>query len=335
MMIFLTVLKVIGITLLAVIGLGILILCMILFLPVRYRINALFDQNAKKYEGHVDVTWLLKFLHAEVWAEPGEGGRGIGYEVRVAGIRIIPGKEEQDTDDEDTDLPPDYDPVPDGTDLQETTLPAETGEKGTVSECPESESPEPEKDIVDIEKELYDDGYSEESGDEQEPQVKFTDKIRGFFRKTAEALRNLGYTIKRFCDKIKQILLDISYYKNLWNDAETQEVLAYVLDKTGFLWRRIKPRKWKLRLHFGLSDPMTTGEAFGTLCAVGPVFGRHLQVQPEFEDEVLEGDLCIAGHIQLFFPIVIGAKLYFNKKLKRVISRFKRGRRKDIQRQAA
>ena len=55
--IILGILKVIGIILLAVVGLFVLCLLILLFVPVRYRISGRKEEQV--LEGHVQVTWLL------------------------------------------------------------------------------------------------------------------------------------------------------------------------------------------------------------------------------------------------------------------------------------
>ena len=338
MTIFLTVLKVIGIILLVILGIILFILGLVLFLPVRYRMDADADQREKKYNGHVNVTWLFRFLHARAWAESGESGNDIGYEVKVAGIKLMSSEDEPQEEDEEL---PDYDPVLGDMDLGEEVTEPETAVQDVSSQEPapqdvvsqetadqeQVESAEPFDDRVLRE---FDDEAGDDSGDEKEHKGFFS-KIREIVDKCVSAVRNLSYTIKNICDKIKQILLDISYYKELWESAETQEVVADLLEKTAFLWRRIRPRKWNMRLHFGFSDPATTGEALGAMCAFNPLYGDHIQLQPDFDEEIIEGDFYLSGHIQLFFVVVIALKIYFNKKLKAVIGRFKRGRRRSEQ----
>ena len=335
MMIFLTVLKVIGIILLVILGIVLFVLGLVLFLPVRYRMDADADQRIKKYDGHVNVTWLFRFLHARAWAESGEDGNGIGYEVKVAGIKLMSSEDEAQEEDEEL---PDYDPVLGDMDLgEEVTVPETTGQDSAEQDVAEknviekyvAEQKEPESSES---QDPIDDRVLKEFDREHKS---FFVKIREIIDKCVSAVRNLSYTIKNICDKIKQILLDISYYKELWESAETQEVVADLLEKTAFLWRRIRPRKWNMRLHFGFSDPATTGEALGAMCAFNPLYGEHIQLQPDFDEEIIEGDFELSGHIQLFFVVVIALKIYFNKKLKAVIGRFKRGRRRENSRKKA
>ncbi len=325
MMIFLTVLKVIGIILLVILGIVLFVLGLILFLPVRYRMDANADQRIKKYDGHVNVTWLFRFLYARAWAESGEDGNGFGYEVKVAGIKLMSSEDEAQEEDEEL---PDYDPVLGDMDLgEEVTMPDTTGQDAAKQNVTEQKEPAPPEFQDPI-----DDRVLREFDREHKS---FFEKICEIIDKCVSAVRNLSYTIKNIYDKIKQILLDISYYKELWESAETQEVVSDLLEKTAFLWRRIRPRKWNMRLHFGFSDPATTGEALGAMCAFNPLYGEHIQLQPDFDEEIIEGDFYLSGHIQLFFVVVIAIKIYFNKKLKAVIGRFKRGRRRENSRKKA
>ncbi len=187
MMIFLTVLKVIGIILLVILGIVLFVLGLVLFLPVRYRLDADADQRIKKYDGHVNVTWLFHFLHARAWAESGEDGNGIGYEVKVAGIKLMSSEDEVQEEDEEL---PDYDPVLGDMDLgEEVTVPETTGQDAAEQNVTEK--------YVAVEKEPEPSEFQDPIDDRvlrefDREHKSFFVKIREIIDKCVSAVRNLS-----------------------------------------------------------------------------------------------------------------------------------------------
>ena len=49
----------------------------------------------------------------------------------------------------------------------------------------------------------------------------------------------------------------------------------------------------------GFADPSTTGKLMGTIGAMYPIVGNHVYVVPDFENEVLEVEGNMKGHIRL------------------------------------
>ena len=65
---------------------------------------------------------------------------------------------------------------------------------------------------------------------------KTTDRLYGFFTR-------IRYTVRKICDKIKNILENIAFYKNLWNDPDTQGLLKHAGKRFGHIWEAAAPEK--------------------------------------------------------------------------------------------
>ena len=110
-------------------------------------------------------------------------------------------------------------------------------------------------------------------------------------------------TIQKICDKIKLL----SEKKEKIMEAVSDEVhkKAFIKTKNEVfkLLRRWKPKKLKADIHYGFEDPCLTGQVLAGLSVIYPFVGEHLEVEPDFENKVLEGSLQVKGNIRMF-PIV-------------------------------
>ena len=81
---FLLILKIIGITLAVLIGLVLLIVILILFVPIRYRGNGEYPYTGNKLPAdlHGKVTWLLHLVHVSFDTTP----EGQILSVKIFGI---------------------------------------------------------------------------------------------------------------------------------------------------------------------------------------------------------------------------------------------------------
>ena len=66
--IVLLILKILGITILCILGLILLLLALILFVPIRYRVQGKAESK-QEWNGTVDVTWLLRIIHLRIEAQ--------------------------------------------------------------------------------------------------------------------------------------------------------------------------------------------------------------------------------------------------------------------------
>ena len=54
-----------------------------------------------------------------------------------------------------------------------------------------------------------------------------------------------------------------------------------------------------------------------------PLIHDKIQLVPDYDSEIMEGNLLIKGRVTLFVVIVAGIKIYFNKDVRRMIKIFK------------
>ncbi|MCR5626442.1 MAG: hypothetical protein K6F99_03895 [Lachnospiraceae bacterium] len=327
---FLLILKIIGIVLLSILGLVLLILCMILFLPFHYRIDALFDSEQEKYEGTAKVTYLFHTLNARAEASK---ENGVSYFVKVLGRTIMSSEDEEDEDDEEWD----EEPKPAAGDRKKTkTTPPEND--ASLDEFLKEEMEKPE---IKWEEPGYAGEYKElwEEEDKadliptpEEKKQTLGDKIRSLteavkrtFNKVITSFKNIGYTIKDVCDKIKRAFNRIDYYRALLSLESSKKAIEVILREVKRLLWAIRARKLKCYLNIGRPDPADTGELIGKLYALSPIIGKYLVLEPDFDREVMNGTFLMKGYLQLYIVLICICKLYFNKKVMRFYRRLKHG----------
>ena len=72
----------------------------------------------------------------------------------------------------------------------------------------------------------------------------------------------------------------------------------------------------KANLHFGFEDPYITGKVLAGAAILYPFTAEHIDLEPDFEQAIIEGDIEIKGRIRLIYFVVIGIKLILNKNIR-------------------
>ena len=86
------------------------------------------------------------------------------------------------------------------------------------------------------------------------------------------------------------------------------------------LFRHIMPVKLRADVKFGFSEPDETGVCYALLCLLYGKYEGKLILEPDFEHELLEGEIRCKGRIRLINLIYYGISFYRNKKLKEFIT---------------
>ncbi len=126
-------------------------------------------------------------------------------------------------------------------------------------------------------------------------------KIADLYRKITEIPGKIGEIFQKFSDRIKML----SEKKNKIIDFITDEVhkkaLVKVRDEGLYLLKKLKPKKFLAEIHFGFDDPCLTGKLLAGVSMAYPFLGKNVDVSPDFERQVLEGNLKIAGRIRVSY----------------------------------
>lgn len=320
-----TILKIIGIIIGILLAFLIILLLLTVFLPVQYRLDA------EKYEDFKiggRISWLfrifvfsIQYQREEIttrfcifgiplkWKSPEEREK----KRRKKAFR----KEEEGRPDP---------PFQTEKEPEEKTAVLEKGPpEGSKEENPPEQAESEKKEQTDFK-------TPEEPLSDEKATV--LEKCRHAFRtgkekaeklpgKIQKKFRKIQYTFQNFCDKIGDIRNKIEEIKELLNDENNIAAFLLCKDQLFILLRHIAPRKKKGKIEFGFEDPADTGYVLGCISILYAAIGEQVQIYPNFEEEVLEGELMLRGRLQLFVVLKAAWKLYRDKNLKQLYKKFK------------
>jgi hypothetical protein len=260
------ILKWLGMIVVCGLGVALLVLLCVLFVPVRYCLQGKAgEQKLLKAR----ASWLFRILCVSFLVSD----KGGSYKISVFGIPLPRGKAKKDT-------PPER--------------------KSSVSECGEETE---EKAYQDADTVNQKDGSRHKAFQKKKRVARAGKSPKGFFLSIGNRLGK----IKRKGGKVLEML----------QDDNTFEFIALFKEKAGKLLHHLRPSQVKGWIHFGTSDPCTTGKILGGLSIVFAMWGKGLDVVPDFEKEVLEGEVDVRGRVRLVVFVVVMLQVLTNKKWQR------------------
>ena len=345
----LAILKFLGILLLFCLGLILVILLLVLFVPVRYKLTARRkpEEDGTPITAEVKITWLLHILNV-AFSYP----KAAYVRVRLFCFTAFSTKKSAE-DDSDSDS---------SSEAKERTKKKKTGKKKWKKQKSESQEnareDETEAEIstaggngenpqqadsaksMDSTKSMDSSesmssaaepdavsaapGQVPDEDDGEGAKKSVIDKFVEFFRKLFELLTNIRYTITGIYDKIKQVVNNIQYYIQIIKSDTFGRAWGVCSKQALSLLKSIGPRKVAGTLLIGTGDPASTGEVMAAYGILYPLIGDHIALTPDFEQKIVEGELLIKGKITVFKAIKTAWIIYFNKDLRRLIKLFKR-----------
>lgn len=133
----------------------------------------------------------------------------------------------------------------------------------------------------------------------------------------------IKYTIRKICDKIKAILKTkdkiVAFLENEIHIAAFGRLKKEIIRLARFL----KPKKIKGTVRFGMEDPSKTGQILAVLSVLYPFYGENVEIYPEFNEEILEGNLYIKGNIRGVYAVIVAWNLIFDKNVRTMIKNIK------------
>ena len=325
------IIKIIGIILAALLGLALLILLLVLFVPVRYRAYGIRSSRECRAEGR--VSCLLRLLSIPFSFQDGE----LEIRVKLLGFTILdPLKEEEafrEPVQRKTEQSAGKEEETAGEDSEREEVPAEENagkadasgsfEASQADEAETSAQPASERDAeaaAELENEASEGRFFGLLRDLR----RFFRAVIRFFRKIPRKLKNLKCTFQRFCDKIKRMVKRYREMKAFALDERTKAAVSLVWKQAGILLGQALPRKIRGRLHFGTEDPALTGQILGAIGIFYPLFMDNVKVEPDFEKPALDGELSLKGRLRIVTVLRIAWRLYRDKNVRYVYRRLNR-----------
>ncbi len=315
--VLLTILKVIGIVLAVLLGLIIVLLLLLLFVPVRYDILAKYYDN-KPY-AQVNVTALFKLVRFKL-----EFVEKVTYWVKVLFFKVYDSESAADSSKEDKKPKKDKSKKTKKSKKskkEETVFDEDEAEEGFLEAKEDTDVPKEKPKVEKPEEPL-----SLEQKEEEEPKGLFEricDKISDIFAKIGTFITGVKDKLSSVWQSIIQKKEDATEKVNdmirIINDEGNREFARFVWEQLKYLLKKIKPTKGRLYVHFGMDDPETTGKIAMYLAVLYGLMGIEINIHPDFDEKVMEGELYLKGKLQLITILIIAVRLYMNKHFKRIV----------------
>lgn len=327
------ILKILGILLLILLLLILFFAVVVLFVPVRYRLTA---SRYEKLKGELLVSWLLRGISLRVFYDGRALARGKVLWFRLFEKQLWPFEEEEAERPESEQPEAGETEEPDGLGKKKAEhppLPQE--EEGKEEEFEERLRATELSPSEGREKEEPDPALSGPSnlgirlllGRLKETVKRFIrkliGKISGFFRNFHQSVKRLPKIWTEIKNKLADGRKSFERMREILTNEENREVFRLLVSRGKKLFRHVRPKKIKGKLQFGFSDPYRTGQV---LTAVSPFYGlyaKELELIPDFEHEVLKGEISVKGRIRMGVVLWTGIRLFLNKNFRRLLKRFR------------
>ena len=316
------ILKALGILLLVLLFLVLLIVCTVLFLPFCYRAQVLKEEEGfacVKASGRVSWLFGAVALTASYEEQKPEaqillfGASLETWKRRLKKIRrgeaSVPRTEENET---------------------ENALEAEK-----TAEQKEPDQTEKQQKVT---------AQKEQPEQEQEPDAPKKSILERFFGRIEylpEKLLNLASRLLqtafrllelpfRLLEKLEQKIQAGRRLKRKWESVKKffrskmfREALLRAKKEVLYFLKKAAPKKVTGTVRFGFDDPALTGETLGILGMIYGKLPKDLSIQPDFEQEILQGDVRMKGSFQAVTAAGIALRLFRDQNLRKTIRHFK------------
>lgn len=316
------ILKALGILLLVLLFLVLLIVCTVLFLPFCYRAQVLKEEEGfacVKASGRVSWLFGAVALTASYEEQKPEaqillfGASLETWKRRLKKIR-----------------------------RGEASVPRT--EKNETENAPEAEKTAEQKAPDQKEKQQKVTAQKEQPEQEQEPDAPKKSILERFFGRIEylpEKLLNLASRLLqtafrllelpfRLLEKLEQKIQAGRRLKRKWESVKKffrskmfREALLHAKKEVLYFLKKAAPKKVTGTVRFGFDDPALTGETLGILGMIYGKLPKDLSIQPDFEQEILRGDVRMKGSFQAVTAAGIALRLFRDQNLRKTIRHFK------------
>lgn len=321
--ILLFLLKLIGIVLLVILGLIVLILAIILLTPIRYRIGASKYQTIQA-EGK--VTWLFRLIEMVFKLDTGaEEGKRLHLSFRIAWLKLYDNQKPKEKRIKQKKT-------------RKTKSKAESKQSEKVIQAAKPEQPEAKVQQIKTEQaaemkheEKLIEGPKESAVEKilrlaKNAANKILSLIRGVFSLICSIL-GIPSKVMDGLEKLENFFTKLREKKEaflaFYNETHNHQWFTAFWHRLKKLLLRILPRADRLYLHFGFEDPATTGQVLGGLSILYPICGEKMELCPEFNEEILEGEVKCHGRIRPVSLVIFAVKSFLNKQFFSMVKQFK------------
>ena len=312
--ILLTILKVIGIIILVLISLVILIIAAILFVPIRYSIDAIYDRKVKNLDFKIKITYLLHLILVKYIYKDD------GLSIKIFGIKThFFDKETKAMEEKINKETKMFEKMSSEIKDNMTEMPEVYEQLKKIDEERDRLAENVNKKEENIENKNKDNDTEENT--EEFIKVEKQNIFSRIYSKIKAIIIKIKYRFIKFCDTIKKICKNVNDLKEFISDDNTKEAFGFLKKETLILLKHIRPRRIKGYVHFGFDDPSYTGNLLGLIYMILRGSPKEFRINPDFENKVFDGEIHAKGRVQCYLLLIIGIRLYKNDNLKLLLER--------------
>ena len=328
--IVLGILKIIGILLLVVLGLILFAILSVLFVPVRYRAEGSVYESLK---AKASVSWFLHLISLKVsydgemqtdlrilWFHPGRktneedtvnentagletGKQELKDELaeRVETAEVKPETNQVKTERPESGKACEAEAQPKAAKTDAAVQKPETGKASGTPETSKTETPDnvnskPEKPHFHL--------------------SAIPERIRKCIAGLKARIHRISQRLKGIAGKFRQSKAQWEMIRAFIQNEENKKAFHLAKRQIFAVLRHVLPRKLEGKLHFGFDDPYTTGQVLTWISPFYGLYGRHVQVCPDFLEPCLEGELKLKGRIRLGTLLFLVFRMLQNKQIR-------------------
>ena len=310
--VLLLILKITGIVIACILGLVILVVTAVLFVPVRYRVNA--DYHGR-FKAHAKVSWLgiLRLLVSY--------DEELDIKAKALFITVYNNNDENSKASEHKKAKKKKEKKPEenifSASDKETEKFAEKEEKPQIKMAEAVN--ETKEDVQDVKETVSED----ESGDTQKKSFfdKVKDKCFVIYTKIKEIIKLIKDTVKKVSGAADRLKEKVSKAKEFVTDEDNKALFHFLVEQLKALIKVIRPKKYRINARIGFEDPATMGKVLAYVSILYGMSGVDLSLEPVFGENVKEGSIFLKGNICIFSVLLIALRVYKNEQFKKFISR--------------
>ena len=310
--VLLLILKITGIVIACILGLVILVVTAVLFVPVRYKVNADYHD---RFKAQAKVSWLGILRLMISYDEE------LDIKAKAFFITVYNNNDENSKVSEKKKAKKKKEKKPEENIFSASDKDVEKlTEKEEKPQIKMAEAVNETKEDVQNVKEAV---SEDESGNIQNRSFfnKVKDKCFVIYTKIKEIIKLIRDTVKKISGAADRLKEKVSKAKEFVTDEDNKALFHFLVEQLKALIKVIKPKKYRINARIGFEDPATMGKVLAYVSILYGMSGVDLSLEPVFGENVKEGSIFLKGNICIFSVLVIALRVYRNEQFKKFISR--------------
>lgn len=310
--VLLLILKITGIVIACILGLVILVVTAVLFVPVRYKVNADYHD---RFKAQAKVSWLGILRLMISYDEE------LDIKAKAFFITVYNNNDENSKVSEQKKAKKKKGKKPEENIFSASDKDVEKlTEKEEKPQIKMAEAVNETKEDVQNVKEAV---SEDESGNIQNRSFfnKVKDKCFVIYTKIKEIIKLIRDTVKKISGAADRLKEKVSKAKEFVTDEDNKALFHFLVEQLKALIKVIKPKKYRINARIGFEDPATMGKVLAYVSILYGMSGVDLSLEPVFGENVKEGSIFLKGNICIFSVLVIALRVYRNEQFKKFISR--------------